>query len=117
MKPLCKMIALVLLVVVSPVLFGQVFVLGPAQSPQPRQAGCHEHGQEVPSPSPVTYQCCRVGHQFAAVREPVDFRSRLSSLSPAMEFVVPRLAWATGQARLQLWSPAFGPPSVTSLRI
>lgn len=116
MKPLCKMIALLMLVaVVSPVLFGQV--LAPAQTPQPRQAGCHEHSQKVPAPGPVTYQCCRVGHQFAAVREAVDFRSTLSPLSQAMEFVVPRLAWATGQARLEPWSPAFGPPSVTSLRI
>jgi|HubBroStandDraft_6_1064221.scaffolds.fasta_scaffold00171_35 hypothetical protein len=116
MKALCKMIALVLLTaVVSPLLFGQVN--GSTPSPQPKAAGCHEHGRRSPAPSPVTYQCCWAGHQVATLRNSADLRSRLLLLSPAIEFVAPGLARTTYQARLEPWSPTFGPPGVTSLRI
>jgi hypothetical protein len=113
MKSRCKMMALVLLtVMVSPMALPYVST----QRPQP-SAGCHEHGQKAPSPSPVTYQCCRAGHQFVAVRESADLGSGLLSLSPAIEFVTPALARATRQVQLQPWSLAFGPPGATSLRI
>ncbi len=28
-------------------------------------AGCHQHGPVLPSPAPVSHQCCASGHQWA----------------------------------------------------
>jgi hypothetical protein len=28
-------------------------------------AGCHQHGPMLPSPAPVSHQCCTSGHQWA----------------------------------------------------
>jgi len=111
MKRLCKVIALMMLAVaVSPVLpqaSGRI-----AQQPP---AGCHEHGQKAPAPSPVTYQCCPAGHQFAAVREAVDLRFAVLQLSHVIELSVPPLPEPACQAQSR--APAFGSPGVTSLRI
>jgi len=30
-------------------------------------AGCHQHGPTLPSPAPVSHQCCASGHQWAIV--------------------------------------------------
>jgi hypothetical protein len=114
MKPLGQMIALVLLVsVVSPMLFAQVY--GRPQTPQPRLAGCHEHGQKAPAPSPTTYQCCRAGHQFAAVREAVELRSAVLRSPYVIELSVPSLPEPASQGQPR--PPALGSPGVTSLRI
>jgi hypothetical protein len=115
MKPLGKLIALVLLMaVVSPAL---PQASGLTANSRPKAAGCHEHGQKAPGPNPVSYQCCRAGHQFAAVREWVDFRSRLLTFSPVIRIALPALATPVCKGQLVAWSPVFGPPCVTSLRI
>jgi len=113
MKPLGKLIALVLLTaMVSPAL---PQAHGPAANPQPRPAGCHEHGQKAPVPNPVTYECCRAGHQFAAVREAVELRSAVLRLSYMIELSIPSLPEPACQGQPRL--PVFGSPGVTSLRI
>jgi hypothetical protein len=113
MKPLGKLIALVLLMaVVSPAL-PQAY--GLTANSQPKAAGCHEHGQKAPAPNPVSYQCCRAGHQFAAVREAVELRSAVLQLSYGIELSVPSLPEPACQGQPRL--PAFGSPGVTSLRI
>jgi hypothetical protein len=112
MKLLCKLIALVLLVTaVSPVALAS----GLIQTPQQKPAGCHEHGRKTPVPSPVRYECCRTGHQFAAVREAVDLRFAVLQLSHVIELSVPSLPEPA--CRAQSKAPAFGSPGVTSLRI
>jgi hypothetical protein len=111
MKPLCKLIAWVLLLTVLSPVVPQVYAA--TQTPQP--AGCHEHGQKVPAPSPATYQCCRAGHQFAAVREAVDFTASLLRLSSVSEFAVPASPGIVGPTVPK--APAFGSPGFTSLRI
>jgi hypothetical protein len=111
MKLVCKMIALTLLVAaVSPV-FPQAYAAAVRQP-----AGCHEHGQKAP-PSPVTYQCCTAGHQFAAVREAPDFRSPLLQLSPTIRIALPALAEPSRQDLWQPWLLALGSPGLISLRI
>ena len=84
MKLLCKMVAFGLLVTA-----GSPVVLACAvQAPEPpKVAGCHEHGQK--SPRPVTYECCRAGHQVAAVREAVKLREPLAQRFHAVEFSGP----------------------------
>jgi hypothetical protein len=113
MKLLGKvMVWALLLAVVSPLVpqaYGRVAVRQPA--------GCHGHGQKVPPPEPLTYQCCQAGHQLAAVRETVDFRDSFQTLGPVIEFAVPVLARPSRQIRMESWLAAFGPPGVTSLRI
>ena len=112
MNRLGKMMALVLLlVVVSPV--GLAY--GRSQTTQPGSAACHEHGHKVPAPSPGTYQCCRGGHQFAAVREAVKVRPPSLKLSPVIKFA---LVYLTRSSCQGLREPAgFGSPGVGSLRI
>ena len=112
MKLLCKVIAWVLLMAaVSPV----APAYGWVQTPQPRPAGCHEHGRKLPAPGPVTYECCRAGHQFAAVREAVELRSAALQLSHEIELAVPWLPERACPAQSR--PPAFGSPGMTSLRI
>jgi hypothetical protein len=114
MKLLCKVMALAVLVtVISP----GVLVFGSTQAPPQKPAGCHEHGQKPPTPSPVTYQCCRVGHQIATVREALNLRSRLLSLSRIIEFVVPAAADSNRARQSNPRMLAFSPPAATSLRI
>ena len=92
MKPLGKVMALLLLLaVVSP-------VHGVAQ-PQP--ARCHEHGKKAPAPNPVTYQCCRAGHQLAAVREALNLRAPFVAVSRAVESAATPSAEIVWRAQLR----------------
>jgi hypothetical protein len=111
MKPLCKLIAVVLLLTVLSPAIPQVYLA--AQTAQP--AGCHKHSQKAPAPNPATYQCCRAAHQFAAVREAVDSRSSFVQLSSVSDFVVPASLGIVGPTPPK--APVFGSPGVTSLRI
>jgi hypothetical protein len=105
-----KMMAWLLLVaLVSPLATGQVYV-----SPQAQPAGCHEHSQKVPA-TPVTYQCCRAGHQFAAVREAVNLRAPFMAVSRVAEIALSSSSEVV--CRNQAGSPVLGSPGVTSLRI
>jgi hypothetical protein len=113
MKPLCKLITLLLLTAIASLALPQAY--GPAASSRLRAAGCHEHGQKGPAPSPTTYQCCRSGHQFAAVREAVELRSAVLQLSYAQALPVPSVPEPTCQGQPR--PPAFALPGVTSLRI
>lgn len=113
MKRLYKVIAVGLLAAVVSPMLPQVY--GAAQASRQKPAGCHEHGQKLPAPAPVTYQCCRVGHQFAAVREAVELRSAALQLSHVIELSVPSLPEPACQAQSR--PPGFGSPGVTSLRI
>jgi hypothetical protein len=112
MTLLGRAIASVLLaVMVSPV----VLAYGPSQALQPRPASCHEHGQQAPSPNPTTYQCCRAGHQFAAVRESVNLRAPFVPVSRVVELTVTLSAEVVCQTQSR--PPALGSPGVTALRI
>jgi hypothetical protein len=114
MKPLCKVsVLLVLVSMVSPVLFAQVY--GSVPTPAPRPAACHEHGQKAPTPGPVTYQCCRAAHQWAAVQEPVTLRAPFVPVSRVEEFGVRSLSLLV--CRISLKPLVSGSPGITSLRI
>jgi hypothetical protein len=111
MNRLGKAIALALLVaVISPMLPAQVYF-----STLPRPAGCHEHGQKAPAPRPVSYQCCRAGHQFAAVRETVNLGAPFLQMCPLVESAVIRVAGSGRQGQAE--PPVFDSSGVTSLRI
>ncbi|MGA7381515.1 MAG: hypothetical protein WBX03_11740 [Terriglobales bacterium] len=110
MKLLYKVMVWALLVTVaSP----GVLMFGSTQAPPQKAAGCHEHGRRAPGP--VTYQCCRAGHRVAAVREAVELRTPFLVLSSVVEFAVFSSLRPAGQDHPK--TPAFSPPSVTSLRI
>jgi len=88
---------------------------GSRQTSQQKPAGCHERGQKVPAPGSDRYQCCRAGHQFAAVRETVDLRSRILRWCPVVEFTAP--AFSIVVYSIQSKPGVFDSPGVTSLRI
>lgn len=110
MKRLGRVMALVLLMAMASPL---ALAYGPAQSPQP--AGCHQHGQKAPAPGPVSYQCCRAGHQFAAVREAVNLRAPFLPVSRVVEFAATASAEVGCQAQSRPLD--LGSPGVTTLRI
>jgi len=110
MRLLGKMVTLALLVaLVSPM----TLAYGPSQAEQP--AGCHEHGKKAPAPGPVKYECCRAGHQFAAVRELVNLRTAFVLVSRVVEFGVTISTEDVGQNQSKPLDP--GSPGVTALRI
>jgi len=110
MKLLDTMVTLALLVaMVSPM----ALAYGPREAPQP--AGCHEHGQKSPVPSPVSYQCCRAGHQFAAVRELVNLRAAFVAVYCVVEFSVAPPVELVGQYQSRPLD--LGSPGVAALRI
>jgi hypothetical protein len=112
MKLLGKMVALGLLVTaVSPV----VLAYRTAQAPPQKPAGCHEHGQRSPAPNPVTYKCCQLGHQSAAVREAVELRSPVVQWFRGVELGAAPLLVLGCQSRPN--SSGTGSPGITSLRI
>ena len=59
-----KYLSLVLLatVVVSAI---TVPILPVTAAPDAQPAGCHQHGQKLPSHQPVNYTCCLAGHDSA----------------------------------------------------
>jgi hypothetical protein len=109
MKTFGRVIALVLLVA------GVLPVVPAYGSTQSQPAGCHQHGQRVPAPVPVTYGCCRVGHQFAAVRELVSLRVPFMPVSRVDEFGVSWLPELVSHTWLK--PLVSGSPGITSLRI
>jgi hypothetical protein len=112
MKPLGKMIGLLLLLAMAAPI---VLAYGPAQITRQKPAGCHEQGQKSSVPEPVTYQCCRAGHQFAAVREVVEVRSPLVQWFYGVELGVAPLLVLVGQSQPNL--SGSGSPGITCLRI
>lgn len=110
MKLLGKMITLALLgAMISPLAL--VYGRSLAQAP----ASCHEHRPKAPAPSPVSYECCRAGHQFAAVRELVNTRGVFVLVSRVVGFGVTSSVEVVGQ---NLSRPLdLGSPGVAALRI
>jgi hypothetical protein len=110
MKLLGRMITWALLgAMISPLALG--YVRSPVQAP----ASCHEHGPKAPAPSPVSYQCCRAGHQFAAVRELVNLRGVFVLVSRVVEFGVTSSMEVVGQNQSRPLD--IGSPGVAALRI
>jgi len=112
MKPPGKMIGLLLLLAMAAPI---VLAYGPVQIAQQKPAGCHQHGQKSSVPEPVTYQCCRAGHQFAAVREAVEVRSPLVEWSYGVELGAAPLLVLVCESQPN--SSESGSPGSTSLRI
>jgi hypothetical protein len=112
MKPLGKMIGLLLLLAMTAPI---VVAYGPVQIAQQKPAGCHQHGQKSSVPEPVTYRCCGAGHQFAAVREVVEVRSPLVQWSYGVELGVAPLPVLVCESQPN--SSDSGSPGSTSLRI
>jgi hypothetical protein len=73
-----KVFAILLLGVVNATLSGATPM---APDPGHRPAGCHEHGQPVPSPAPVSHKCCEAGHRTAIVQETTPLRPSLAYVS------------------------------------
>ncbi|MGH9498546.1 MAG: hypothetical protein ACRD3L_05340 [Terriglobales bacterium] len=108
MKSLVRIMALGLVAAVTSPL---VLAYGSTQvSPA---AGCHEPSQKAPAP--VSYECCRAGHRFAALREVVNLRSAFVLLARVVEFGVRSSSELV--YRTSLTPVALGSPGVKALRI
>ena len=59
-----RIVGLVLLIATAAALPGAV-AMPSAVAPARKPAGCHGHAPAIPSPAPVSYQCCVSGHQAA----------------------------------------------------
>jgi hypothetical protein len=95
------MVAVVLLVLLVGSLCAGVALVAPA--PQTVAAGCHGHGSKVPSPKPVSYQCCITGHRQAlasitfSVTPPVCAGGQVCVAQPILAYasVTPTSAFST----------------------
>jgi hypothetical protein len=76
---LCKAISAVVLVAVLSPLYGA------ALAAPTKPAGCHH--REKQQQAPASSECCRAGHQLAAVREAATLRSPLVVHSRVIESV------------------------------
>jgi hypothetical protein len=74
-----QIISVVLLLAVLPIAAPQASSTALPETSAP--AACHRHGGRAPSRSPVTHECCEVGHQAAVlVKAPGTLRTWLLAL-------------------------------------
>ena len=111
-----QIIAVVLLLAVLPIAAPQANSTALPQSSAP--ASCHGHGGHAPSRSPVTHECCEVGHQAAVLVEaPGILRSSLLALRAVSDcpepFISSDFDAGVGGAIARRGSP----PSSTPLRV
>ena len=111
-----QIIAVVLLLAVLPISAPQANSTALPQSSAP--APCHRHGGRAPSRSPVTHECCEVGHQAAVlVKTPGTLRTSLLALCAVSDspepFVSSDFVAGVGGAIARQGSP----PSSTPLRV
>ena len=111
-----QIIAVVLLLAVLPIAAPQAHSTALPQSSAP--ASCHGHGGHAPSRSPVTHECCEVGHQAAVlVKAPGTLRRSLIAvcvISDSPEpFISSDFVAGVGGAIARQGSP----PSSTPLRV
>jgi hypothetical protein len=111
-----RIIAVVLLLAVLPIAAPQPHstVLPESSAPAP----CHRHGGRAPSRSPVTHECCEVGHQAAVlVKTPGTLRTSLLALWAVSDspepFISSNFVAGVGGAIARQGSP----PSSTPLRV
>ena len=83
-----RMVAVLLLVLLAGTWFSGMALAAPAPPTPP--ARCHEHGSRIPSPKPVSYQCCITGHRQAlagvafSVAPPVSLVAQTCKGQPRM---------------------------------
>jgi len=77
-------------------------------------AGCHEDGQNAPTPSPTSHQCCQVGHDAAIPQRSATLRASLQ-ISTLMEFNPHKVAVAVPLQNIAV-TPG-DPPITPPLRI
>jgi len=90
--------------------------LRPDRPSQERPAGCHEDDGSMPSPAPVTHNCCMAAHHPAILQQSSTVRASLHgsarvdsvprSVAVARPHTVPNLLIALGD-----------PPNLSPLRV
>src|ERR1700730_13970224 len=116
-----RIVGLVLLTATAVALPGAQTMLS-AAAPASHPAGCHSHGPvqngpAIPSPAPVSYQCCVSGHQAAlpnmafSLRSNVAMHCNLNDGASLGSHVAPNALLAIFVA------PSDSPPVTGSLRI
>jgi hypothetical protein len=80
MKAFSKALVLLLLSVVIAAPLATPGLIASAGA-QPPPAGCHEDSGKVPSPGPVSHQCCQGAHHPAVLQQPSTPRPSLQSLA------------------------------------
>jgi hypothetical protein len=110
-----KYLTLVLLAAVS-VSAITVPVLTVIPAPDAQPAGCHQHGQKLPSHQPANYNCCLAGHDSAVPQASFDhlvvfeMTASIEPCAPLVQIagvgVVEHLPFSSG-----------GPPGTAPLRI
>ncbi len=115
-KTLAKVLAVLLAVAVT-VAVPAVQALFAAPGSHERPAGCHERTGQVPTPGPVSYQCCRAGHHAAIVQPLSASRPVTLYVAPATisgQFLTSASAVAGARDRL---TESGDPPGALPLRI
>jgi len=82
-----------------------------------RPAACHQHDGAPPSPQPVSYRCCRSGHDSAILQSTfwsqLDSSDQPASVERTRIFTLP----STLPIVRQVSASSADPPGLTALRI
>ncbi|HUJ96109.1 MAG TPA: hypothetical protein VLW84_12635 [Terriglobales bacterium] len=110
-----KAVALAVLMAVG-LLFASPSQMFPAMAGSSHPAGCHEHGQLPSNPQPLSYDCCRTGHNTAILQEIPGPRAALVVVARTTEteFALPAVSPFDLMDVALATSP---PPGLTPLRI
>ena len=111
-----QIIAVVLLLAVLPIAAPQANSTAFPQSSAP--ASCHGHGGHAPSRSPVTHECCEVGHQAAVlVKAPGTLRRSLIAVCAVSDSPEPFISSDFVAGFAGAIARQGSPPSSTPLRV
>ena len=111
-----QIIAVVLLLAVLPIAAPQANSTASPQSSAP--ASCHGHGGHAPSRSPVTHECCEVGHQAAVlVKAPGTLRRSLIAVCAVSDSPEPFISSDFVAGFAGAIARQGSPPSSTPLRV
>ena len=111
-----QIIAVVLLLAVLPIAAPQAHSTALPETSAP--AACHRHGGRVPSRSPVTHECCEVGHQAAVlVKASGTLRRSLISVCAVSDSPEPFISSDFVAGFAGAIARQGSPPSSTPLRV
>jgi len=113
-----RIVGLVLLIATAAALPGMQ-AMPSAAAPAGHPAGCHSHSNApaIPSPAPVSYQCCVSGHQTALPNVAFSLRSHAALLCNLNDGASLDSDLAPDALPVVFVVPSDSPPITGSLRI
>jgi hypothetical protein len=96
-------------------MFGTQALASPTMPPE-HPAGCHSHGPAVPTHTPVSYQCCVMGHHWVMPGTTYSAGRSFANVQRSMaDFLLAAVALSKYETVVVF--PSASPPEIIPLRI